>query len=130
MKKRLLTLFLVLAMLCAMSIGASAVAVGGRTENPSPGNTTLPTRATLDRTKLDAQATTWSGAGDSSILYTRLTFDYIDYNEEYISVRVSGKAAAGCYPDDISIAHGSISAQSSHTVAGGANGIWTYTLYA
>lgn len=79
-----------------MSISASADTASGYTSGGTRGSVT--TRAYLTMTPLDADATTSSGAYDSSILRTTVNFTYINSYDHVATVSDSGYSAAVLLP--------------------------------
>ena len=126
MKKRLLSLFLVLAMVCAMSVSASAAAHSDNTEN---GLSSLYVTARLTMSNEDAVATTTDIDRHDSIMRTTVTFVYTNVNNHRGSISGSGTTLASARPDDMLNELSAIQAESQHEVRGGAAyGTWSYSL--
>lgn len=122
MKKRIISLVLVVVLVCAMCLSASAAQVTGQTtENKA-------TRATLNLGTNSASASTWCETGGSSILGTYLEFTYTNTSNQRTFKIGAGNASAAVQPSDIKPA-GAISAFSNHIVEGGAGiGNWRYSM--
>ena len=127
MKKRLLSLFLAVAMLCTMSIGASANSGIGHTED---GRSSLEVTAYLLMTNLDAYATTTTLPHVESIVYTTVTFVYANEYNNIVSESRSGRSSAYVCPDDMFDDSSAEYAYSLHEVRGGSDyGTWSGSLY-
>lgn len=129
MKKRILSFILVFALLCSMSICASAASWNGNTSGGSRG--TVTTSATLYVYSEHAVASTSSGAYDHGILATTVRFHYTNTLNQFATKTASGHASASAYPSDMKDIFSAISADSEHDVNGGSEwGSWHWELSA
>lgn len=79
MKKRILSLILVFALLCTMSIGASAATVSTREPSGGGSDGHLNVTATLSANSNTAYASTRVGTNDNVELYTTLNYYFWNY---------------------------------------------------
>ena len=127
MKKRFLSLFLVLVLLCSLSIGASAESINGDTSGGLYG--VLECMGTLTIDKLYATGTTWSSWNEEDMWFTRVTFYYIDGMGNNAYQSGTGRGYASVQPWDIRNHMAAIEATSYHEVDGDSRfGFWSASL--
>lgn len=124
MKKRLLSLFLVLAMLCTLSIGASAFTEERGQTGTDVEENILDTRATLHMSAIDASATTWCENKEECTLETNLYFYYYNAPNNITYVYNWAEDSASVRPHDVMNAMSAVQADSYHYVWGGIHGNW------
>lgn len=119
MRKRILSLILVFALLCTLSISVSATTVSETGVTPYGKEGSWRTRATLGVYTDHAHATTWSGANDNSVLNTTLRYIYIATDNDEKTMTRTGTAEVTAYPTNMKDALSAISGNSQHSVTGG-----------
>lgn len=128
MKKRLLSLFLVLAMVCAMSVSASAIVEEvGYSSNGTSGDARCVAKLILSL--YQAEALSSSGAVDASKFRTTVSFTYTDEMDQEATMSDSGYSVALVEPDDMKAVQSYVHALSHHRLLGGIEwGSWSCTL--
>lgn len=127
MKKRIISLILVIALMSAMCLSASAASKTGSTSGGTDGilNATIE----LYRYPLFATASTTIGSVNTVTLITTCTFEYVNKFDHTSTLSKTGSSVATVQPSDIKNAASGISARSQHTVNGGALwGSWSSSL--
>ena len=123
MKKRIISLVLVVVLVCAMCLSASAASASGKTSGPIKKDTS----ASLTVLSNGAVASTWCES--STTLSTYVDFTYINTNNREASYVNIGDGSAGAYPSDIKDSLSAICADSYHTVTSSVYGTWECNLH-
>ena len=127
MKKRIISLILVIALMSAMCLSASAASRTDYTSGGSAGK--LKVTATLNRYPLFATASTTPGITNEAVLTTTCRFHYTNQVGHTSTLTVTGSSTVTAQPNDIQNAASGISADSQHTVNGGTRwGSWFLVL--
>lgn len=122
MKKRILSFVLVFALVCSMSIGASAASVS-KTGKTSGGQIEgLVTSATLEVYTDHAVANTGCEADSGFTIITAVRFYYMDANNAEKSVSNSGRTTASAYKPAFPATPNGIRGESDHYVY--TNAVW------
>ena len=121
MKKKIISLVLVIALMSAMCLSASAASVQGQTDGDQP----LRTSAVLNINPVGADASTGCSLG-TAVLFTRITFTYRSTSNNTLTDNYSGAGSASAYPSNIA-SNGAIRAVSYHSVNTTDYGSWSYS---
>lgn len=126
MKKRIISLVLVIALMSAMCLSASAVSTTGLTEG---GSNSYQVIATLNASKTFATATTSTDCTKTYIHNTSVTYTYYNSNNQISYASANGNKSATVYPNVPNGTSG-ICADSQHQVNGGTiDGNWSSNLH-